>query len=372
MPVRVARSCAVLNAILSCIVPCLLPIVLSTGSLISGSLASAQETGASAQIRYDEAAHTFRIDAAAVSYVFGLNQNGELQTLYWGKRLRPADAIPEARVEGGSSAFELPTNATPQEFTGWGSGLVVVPDLKITFPDGNRDLVLHYASHTIRNNELTVVLKDISRDVFVDLRYEIDPETGILARSARVENRTREPFTIEQVFAATWNLPGSTEYQLRYLTGRWAGEWNLQQERMHPGKVVLESRRGSTGDEINPWFAIERGSQTDQDVGDVWFGALGWSGSWQINVEEDWANRVRVTGGYTPFDFAYVLKPGQMLDTPNFYAGYSYSGIGGASRLLHLFELNSIVPEAPHRHLRPVLYNSWEATGFDVNEAGQE
>ena len=82
----------------------------------------------------------------------------------------------------------LPVNATPQEFAGWGGGLVVVPNLKITFPDGNRDLVLHYASHTIRDNTLTVSLKDISRDVAVDLMYRMDEETGLLARSARIEN----------------------------------------------------------------------------------------------------------------------------------------------------------------------------------------
>ena len=48
------------------------------------------------------------------------------------------------------------------------------------------------------------------------------------------------------------------------------------------------------------------------------------------------------------------------------------AGIGGASRLLHRFELDAIIPGAQHRRLRPVLYNSWEATGFDVNEAVQE
>jgi alpha-galactosidase len=325
-----------------------------------------------AQIRYDDTARTFRMDAADVSYVLGVNENGELQTLYWGKRLRPADPFPAAHSSAGSSAFDFSVNATPQEYVGWGGGLYVVPALKVTFPDGNRDLVLHYLSHSIRDNTLTIVLKDISRDVQIDLQYEVDPETGILGRSARIENGTKEPFTIEQVFAATWNLPSDTSYQLRYLTGRWAGEWNLQQEAIHPGKVVLESRRGSTGVEVNPWFAIERGAQPGQDTGDVWFGALGWSGSWQINVEEDWAHRVRVTGGFTPFDFAYTLAPGQSLETPKFYGGYSNTGIGGASRLLHRFELDSVLPEVPHRKLRPVLYNSWEATGFNVNEAGQE
>ena len=100
-----------------------------------------QAAGAAAtQIHYDETAHTFRMDGAGVSYVFGVNQNGELQSLYWGKSLRPADPIPPARADAGTSAFDLAVNATPQEFAGWGGGLVVVPNLKITFPDGNRDL----------------------------------------------------------------------------------------------------------------------------------------------------------------------------------------------------------------------------------------
>jgi alpha-galactosidase len=336
--------------------------------------AQGQATGpADQQIRYDETAHAFRMDSAGVSYLLGVNQNGNLQTLYWGKRLQPDDPIPSARQDRRDLGFDLPPNAASGEFAGWGGGLVVVPDLKISFPDGDRDLVLHYLSYRIQsNNTLIITLKDVSRDVVVDLLYQMDQETGILARSARIENRTKEPFTIEEAFSATWNLGASSDYQLRYLTGRWAGEWNLQQTTLHPGKVVLESRRGSTGIEVNPWFAIERSSQPDEDVGSVWFGALGWSGSWQINVETDWQNRVRVTGGYTPFDFAYVLMPGQSFETPKFYGGYSDQGIGGASRLLHRFELDSLVPEAPHRHLRPVLYNSWEATGFNVNEAGQE
>ncbi len=321
---------------------------------------------------YDDATHTFRLDAAGVSYVFGVNQDGELQTLYWGERLQATDPIPPAHAYAGTSAFDLPVNATPQEFTGWGGGLVVVPDLKITFPDGNRDLVLRYVSHTAQGNAVTITLKDIHRDVLVELTYRMDEETGILARSARVENRTGQPFTIEEVHAASWNLTTGADYRLLSLTGRWAGEWNLQKTPLHPGKVVLESRRGSTGVEVNPWFAVERGDQPDQDSGDVWFGALAWSGSWQINFEIDWANRVRITGGFTPFDFAYVLGPGQSLESPTFYGGYSSAGIGGASRLLHRFELDNVLPAAPHHALRPVLYNSWEATGFDVNESNQE
>ena len=321
-------------------------------------------------IRFDEGSKVFRIDGGDVSYVFGINNRDELQSIYWGTRLSAADSFPEPQPKPEAAAFDLSTTTTPQEFAGWGAGLYVEPALKITFPDGNRDLVLHYVSHQIDGNSLTIRLKDIERDVFVEVRYEVDPATGVIGRSATIENRTNAPLMIEQA-AATWTLPHGTDYTLDYLTGRWAGEDQLQQEKIVPGARVLESRRGSTGQQNNPWFAIERAHTADQDAGEVWFGALAWSGSWRITVEQDQLQQIRVTGGYNPFDFGYKLNPGESLATPVFYGGYSHHGIGGASRLLHRFELTKMLPERPNPRPRPVLYNSWEATEFRVDEAGQ-
>ncbi|MGC2160894.1 MAG: alpha-galactosidase [Silvibacterium sp.] len=332
----------------------------------------ARAADAKPMIRFDAQSHVFRIDAAGVSYIFGVNDKGELQSMYWGRELSADDPFPTPHSRPGVASFDLPVNSTPQEFVGWGAGLYYTPDLKIMFASGNRDLVLHYVSNTINNDTLTIVMKDIALDVYVTLEYHMDAETGILRRRATIENKTQAPFTVEEAYSGTWNLPRGTDYQLRYLTGRWAGEWNLQEQTIHEGKTVLESRRGSTGHQNNPWFAIQRGKQQDEDHGDVWFGALGWSGSWQIAVEQNEEQQVRVTGGYNSFDFGYRLAPGETLRTPYFYGGYSHDGIGGASRLLHRFETDSILPHSPHPKLRPVLYDSWEATGFNVNEAGQE
>jgi alpha-galactosidase len=322
-------------------------------------------------IRFDPATRVFRIDAADTSYILGVNENQQLQSLYWGKRLGVNDTFPAAKAMPEAAAFDPPITTTPHEFVGWGGGLYVEPDLKITFPDGNRDLVLKYVSHRIDGNKLDIVMKDISREVYVTLQYQADPETGILRRSADIENRTDAPFTIEQVAAGTWNLPRGTDYRLRYLTGRWAAEWNVQEQPVHSGKTVLESRRGTTGAQNNPWFAIDHVGDNDQDRGEAWFGALGWSGSWQISVEQDQLQQVRVTGGPNAFDFGYRLQKGEHFQTPYFYGGYSSHGIGGASRLMHRFEVDSLLPHAPTPKLRPVLYNSWEATEFRVDEAGQ-
>ena len=325
---------------------------------------------------FDAATKTFRLDGGDTTYVFGVNTRGELQQIYWGGRLGENDRFPQTMPKREWASFDTSYSNTPQEYAGWGAGLFMEPALKITFADGNRDLVLHYASYEQKPNGFDVVLKDIARPILVTLHYAVDSESGILARSATIENRGAEPVTIEQAAAAAWALPAG-HYSLNYLTGRWAGEWTLTQETIHPGARVIESRRGSTGHQANPWFAIQAG-EPDEEHGEVWFGALGWSGSWRITVEQDQLDAVRVTGGFNPFDFGYVLKPGERLETPTFYGGYSPHGLGGASRILHRYEIEHLLPRTaatanqPAPKARPVIYNSWEATEMNVTEAGQE
>jgi alpha-galactosidase len=319
----------------------------------------------------------FRLDGGNSTYAFGVNERGDLQPLYWGGRLGAHDSIPPAHSFPEMASFDSPATTTPQEYAGWGAGLFTEPALKVSFADGNRDLVLHFLKiASSRSNSAEIVLKDISREIYVTLDYSMDSGSGILARSASIENREKQPVLIEQAAFAQWTLPPA-HYTLSYLTGRWAGEWALNQELIQGGARVLESRRGSTGHQANPWFAISRegGGDTataaDEEHGEVWFGALAWSGSWRITVEHTQLDALRVTGGFNPFDFGYKLKPGEHLDTPIFYAGYSAHGLGGASRLLHHFELAHILPQAPDPKARPVIYNSWEATEFKVDEAGQ-
>ena len=338
--------------------------------LIASMTASAQPVAT-----FNQSTKIFRLDGGDVSYVFGVNSRGELQQLYWGGRLGANDHFPQAEPMREWASFDSSYTTTPQEYAGWGAGLFVEPALKVTFADGNRDLVLHYESHVVTPDGFDVVLKDIQRAVFVTLHYSMDPKMGILARSATIENREAQPITIEQAAAAAWALPAGN-YTLNYLTGRWAGEWTLNQETLRPGERLIESRRGSTSHQANPWFAIEAGAP-DENHGEVWFGALAWSGSWRITVEKDQLDAVRVTGGFNPFDFGYVLHPGESLETPEFYGGYSPDGLGGASRILHHYEIAHILPHrmgegdnaAPRP--RPVIYNSWEATEMNVTEAGQ-
>src|SRR5215467_3296592 len=313
----------------------------------------------------------FVLDAGTASYVFGINEQNALQHFYWGGHILRDENFLAAHSSNEWASFDLSTTTTPQEYPGWGAGLYVEPSLKVTFPDGNRDLVLGYLAHRIDGETVTVTLKDIERDLLVQLRYTVYRKAGLIRREAVVENRTGKPVVVENAQSGAAYVPVGDGYRLRYLSGRWAGEWQLNQEPVHTGVKVLESRRGSTSHQTNPWFALDRAGNSDPEHGSVWFGALAWSGSWRISVEETPHQQVRVTGGFNSFDFAYSLAPGEKLQTPSFYLGYTDGGIGEASRILHRFERAEILPGGSGERTRPVLYNSWEATEFAVDEPGQ-
>ncbi len=324
-----------------------------------------------AQIRSLPEMKLWVIETDSASYVIGVNDLGYLQHVYWGgKLLRPEDFAPARAAR--TFAFESRESMTNEEYPGWGGMRYYEPCLKATFDDGARDLVLKYVSHELRGETLAIHLKDINYDLFVDLVYRVWPAYGIMARHAVIRNQTKQAVVLESAQSAAWHLPQGSGYRLTHLAGRWAGETQLIREEIRPGKKVLESRRGNTSHQANPWFAIDGPERAGEEHGRVWFGALALSGNWKFVVEEMSNNQVRLTGGYNDFDFGYLLKPGETLATPAFYAGTTGAGFGDASRRMHRFQREQILPDRAAPKPRPVLYNSWEATTFKVDEAGQK
>lgn len=332
--------------------------------------AAAVSLGAQA-IQFDANRKVWLLTTSQSSYAMGVSPDGSLLNLYWGAPLWRIADLPAAAERHDISSFDPRQMLENEEYPGWGGPRYYEPALKITREDGDRDLVLQYVSHRIQQDSLDITMKDIRDDIEVVLHYVVYPKYGLVRRSATIANKTQHPLTVESAQSAVWNLPTGDGYQLSYLSGRWAAETQLTREPVHQGEMVMDSRKGHTSHYVNPWFAIDHGDASEEN-GAVWFGALGWSGNWRIAVEQTAYRQVRVTGGFNSFDFAYPLAPGESLETPSFYGGFSRDGYGGASRLLHRFEREKILPGGLQSRLRPVLYNSWEATTFNVTENGQE
>src|SRR5580692_2543432 len=325
-----------------------------------------------AQIRFLPAKKLWVLETARTSYVLGVNEQDSLQHLYWGKKLLRDDDLAPARTSPEHASFDSRETMTNEEFPGWGGLRFNEPGLKVTLADGTRDLVLHYVSHEIRGETLVIHTQDIRYALAADLVYRVYPASDIVEKHAIIGNHTNQAVVLESAQSGVWYVPPGEGYRLSYLTGRWAGETQLHREPVGPGKLVLESRRGNTSHQANPWFALDYHGAADEEHGNVWFGAIGFSGNWKLVVEETPAQQVRVVGGFNDFDFGYRLAPGESLETPAFYGGFTDAGFGESSRLMHAFERREILPDRAAPHPRPILYNSWEATTFNVNEDSQK
>src|SRR5579863_2547300 len=95
---------------------------------------------------FGQSGQVFRLDGGNATYAFGVNERGELQPLYWGGRLGVHDSLAPAHSFPEMASFDSSYTTTPEEYAAWGAGLFTEPGLKVTFADGNRDLVLHFVS----------------------------------------------------------------------------------------------------------------------------------------------------------------------------------------------------------------------------------
>jgi alpha-galactosidase len=238
--------------------------------------------------------------------------------------------------------------------------------LQVRFADGTRAVEWRHTDARIDGGHLRIDLADRHYPLAVALHYRLAGD--VVERWTEVTNHGPAPIEVLRCDSAAWTVPGAERHRLSHLVGAWNSEFRLRRADLPVAETVLTSRRGLTSHHANPWVAIDDGT-AGEDHGEVFSAALAWSGSWRITVHRDPAGRTGFAGGFGHEGLSWSLAPGETLRTPVFAGVHSTTGFGGASRAWHGYVRDEILPHP--QELRPVLYNSWEATGFDVDEAGQ-
>jgi alpha-galactosidase len=321
-------------------------------------------------IRYVQDRNLWILETQNTSYAIGINESRQLEHLYWGAKL-PFDSDYPAPNTLRVGAPEARSDAVNLEYPAWGGLIYSEPCLKAAFADGVRDLILNFATEeTPSANELIITLRDPHYEIAVRLHYIVHFDFDLIERYAEITNESSDSIRLDSVQSATWSFPGNERYRLTHLAGKWSAETQVQRSMLDAGRKVLESRRGMTSLQANPWFALDHGAATEEH-GKVWFGALAWSGNWKFTAEVTPWHQVRLTGGLNDFDFTWLLPAGGTFKTPSFTAGFTNAGFGQASRNMHRYQQVVILPKPHASALRKVIYNSWEATHFDVNEEDQ-
>ncbi len=337
----------------------------------------------------------FLLQAGAASYAIKLSPEGIPLHLYWGPALNPQVDL-DFLVRTGYRAFSpnlagagpgVSLDTLPLEYPVFGNSDFREPALEVYQPfTGSRIVDLRYASHQITAGKpalpglpstftensaeadtLTLTLEDKLTGLRVDLHYTAFAAHPVVTRSARIHNTGPAPVELKRALSASLDFNASfANHQFLRLSGAWGRERDTHLSPLHPGVQSVESRRGTSSHQQNPFIALtELGNH--EDHGSVYGFNLVYSGNFLAQVELDQFSVARTQIGINPFDFSWRLETGESFHTPEAVLVFSAEGLGGMSRALHRFYRRHLLPPAWRGRERPILINNWEATYFDFN-----
>lgn len=318
-------------------------------------------------LEISESGRTWVLSGPASSYAVHLTGDDVLLHLHWGSRIELADAEElAARPLPAERGFESPLDGR-EEYPVEGGPRFVRPALSVR-TDERRGTEWSFESYETsgdtEGDELRLRFRDGGLAITLHYRMRGD----VVERWVALDNQGPETVELLRADSATWTLPDREDWRLSHLHGRWAAESRLTSTPITYGEKVIGSRRGHTGHQYLPWVALD--TDATEERGEVYGCALGWSGSWRIAVAQLSDARVQITGGVGHDESGLLrLAAGESFTTPVFAGLWSDGGFGGASRAWHAYQRAYVIPDADQD--RPVLFNSWEATEFDISEEQQ-
>lgn len=328
----------------------------------------------------------FYLQTVNALYVMQVTPNKELFHCYFGPALRDEyieNFSPDMKLDSNFSYQNMQSYAV--EVRTFGDIIYQNCDIKLNYKLSNNELIrdcrLKFKDYEIITSEpnnktyetLIITLEDIEYEFELKLYYQVYPQYDIIEKYCEVINCSNSTEIIfEKLSFSGLNLPNYTD-ELTSFSGRWGHEFTSERKRLVKGTTLLESHGLITGSDSQSSFLINNFNQCYEECGTCYFGTLAYSGNYEVAIEYNAGGSVHISGAYNPWDFELVLKPKSRHITPKFIIGCSQFGWGGASRNLHQFILNQILPKPKNQNkFRPVLYNGWESCEYNFDLTSQK
>lgn len=344
-------------------------------------------------INYDKETKTFHLQTKNTSYAMCIFRDGYLSHLYWGRKLKNITSsellvLRErssfcSNPQANDNTFSLDT--LPQEYPSYGNTDFRSPAYEIQLDNGSTLTDLRYKSHIIidgkpsliglpstyveNNNEaqtLEITMEDSLVGLNLILSYSVYKDLDVITRNVRFINRGNTKLKLLRALSMSIDF-NHNNYKFMHLHGSWARERNIEIRPLFTGNQSIESRRGSSSHNQNPFIAL-LSNDADENHGDVYGFNLVYSGNFLAQAEVDQFNTTRVSMGINSFDFSWLLEPEEVFQTPEVVMIYSSDGLGSMSRTYHKLYRERLCRGKFRYEVRPILINNWEATYFNFTE----
>ena len=274
----------------------------------------------------------------------------------------------------------------PERFVGYATELDVMPleyasagqrhgafsELLIDRGGSNTGASWHAEEAGIRyshSQRLEVPFVDETGTMRLTLHFATSPLHDVVSRWAKIANHGSGAVELARVFSAGWNVPVGQSVRVDYLAGAWSREFQRRHVDLQWGTFSIGSRQGLTGLAFSPVVTLSARSGEDSFVrpaGQAYGIALEWSGSWRLQVDSGQVGQsTRVSCGVDEDTTTVMLGAGESFVTPRSVGLFSAHGSDGVTAGWHRYQQLELARDLGPMH-RPVVYNSWMATTFDV------
>ena len=329
-----------------------------------------------------------------VSYIMRIMENGQLENLYYGKKIHDKEDFAYFHDEAMRSQMSvcipepglLSMQYTRQEYPSYGTGDYRSPAVTIAQENGSRIIDFKYAGHEIYSGKkeilplpatyvegkeeaetLEVTLHDNVMDTDLILSYTIYEAYPVITRNTKFVHKGKEKIVLERAMSASVEFL-DMDYEMVQLSGGWSRERYVKNRKLEMGIQSIQSLNGTCcGAEHNPFLALKR-PHTTESQGEVYGFSLVYSGNYLGQVEVSTFDMTRVMMGINPEDFSWELKSGESFQTPEVVMVYSDNGLNKMSQTYHRLYRKRLMHGEWRDKARPILLNNWEATYFDFNE----
>jgi alpha-galactosidase len=267
------------------------------------------------------------------------------------------------------AGFETEADRLPAEYTALGTRQVRGADLIVDHGDGLVGARLRWPPECAGlrtdgpRSRFSARAEDGTGDLAVELIIETSTEHDVVAKQVVVTNNGGHPIELPRAFGPAWELPIGRGATVDLLAGAWAREFTPHRVSLTAGELSVGSRQGITSHTYSPTIRVS--SLADPD-GPAYGVALAWSGSWRLLVDAvPFRERVRVAGGVDDESCVIRLAPGESFTTPATLGVCAPDGAAGVRRRWHDYQRGTLARDLGEHH-RPIVYNSWYATTFDV------
>ena len=326
-----------------------------------------------------------------ISYIMGVTPLGDLGGIYFGRRIHDKEdmsyvcnrfGLPNVVVDPDTESYSQELNL--QEYPGFGVTDFGTQAFEIELPNGSKVSSFEYRDHKIFKGKspikglpatyagddeamtLEVYLEDEVAKVTLVLSYTIFDKYPVIARHASFTNNGTSPVKLTRALSACIDLP-DRDYEWMQFSGAWARERIPEVKKISSGSISIESKRGISSANQNP-FVIIKTPSTDEQSGEAIGLSFVYSGNFLAQAECDTFGRLRLLMGINPDRFTWILKAGETFETPEVVIARSDEGLNSLSNTYHELYNNNLVRGKWKNTARPILINNWEATFMDFDE----